>query len=390
MVFFDVMHPRVILSVGNFFFSIFSTLVTFILLPYLSTFMPSAYTGFVLAGSAIGAIVVFPFLPKLVQRYGAQQIALTLALLEMVVLFALAEASGIIASVLLIAVTIAVQPFLAYQFDLLIEATFTDSNATGRVYSLFRTAWNTAALAAPLLLGALLANSDSYGRIFLACAAMLAPLVILFTIRKLPASPAPQLTRMGDTLRTIFHNRDLSAVMVGNLLLYLFLVWMPLYTPVYLHNVLGVSWTNLGWIFAIMLIPYVVVEYPAGWIADRYLGDKEMMFVGFIIAGAGLAALAWLTPTSSLLTILLILTGSRVGAALVESMVNAHFFRRISKRDVNSVSVYRSVWPLSYLIAPLVGSVLLVYGSYSTFFISTGAFIIVAGVTATLLIKDFQ
>ena len=343
-----------------------------------------------IAGSAVGAVILFPFLPQIVGRYGVQYIALVLAFVEMIVLLTLAAAPGAIAAILLMAITIAMQPFLSYEFDLLLEATVSDNKTIGEVRALFRTAWSVAALVAPLLLGALLANSDSYGRIFIASAAMLVPIIVLFSIRHLPKGPAPRLEHMRDTVICILHDRDLASVTIANLILYLFYVWMPLYAPFYLHDILGISWANLGWIFSIMLIPYVLVEYPAGWIADRFLGDRDLMLAGFLIAGGATAAFYTLTPTTSLSIILLILVASRVGAALVEAMVEAHFFRRVSKRDINSVSVFRSVWPISYIIGPAVGSTILFFGSYPLFFALTGGFVAVAGVTATLLIKDFR
>jgi MFS family permease len=384
------MHPRTILSIGNFFFSLFSALVSIILLPYLTTFMPVAYTGLVVAGSAVFAFLLFPFLPGVVARYGAQKIALSLALIETLVLFVLATSPGVVTAVLLMALTIAMQPFLSYELDILLEATVSDVNTTGEVRALFRTAWSVAALAAPLLLGALLVTSDSYGRVFFSAAISLIPIIILFAVRQLPVGPTPRLAHMKDTIASIVTNRDLAAVTIANLLLYLFYVWMPFYTPVYLHDVLGISWSDLGWMFAVMLVPYVLIEYPAGIIADRYLGDKELMFAGFVIAGGGLTALAFLSPATSLVVIALILISSRVGAALIESMVDAHFFRRIEKRDINSIGVFRGVWPLSLIIGPVVGSVLLMFGSYSTFFFLTGGFIILAGVGTTLLIRDFK
>lgn len=386
----DTMHPRIILSVGNFFFSIFSSLIALILLPYLSLFMPVAYIGVVIAVSAFGAIILFLFLPQIVERYGAQYIALVLAFIEMIVLLALAAAPGALTSILFMAVTIAIQPLLYYQFDLLLEATVADMNTVGRVRALFRTAWSTAALAAPLLLGALLANSDSYHRVFLAAAAMLVPIVVLFSLRRFPKGPAPRFAHMRDTFAHILRDRDLAAVTFGNLLLYLFYVWMPLYTPFYLHNVLGISWSNLGWMFSVMLIPYMVVEYPAGWIADRFLGNKELMVTGFLIAGGATVALGLLSPTASLLMILIILLASRIGAALVESMVDAHFFRRVSKRDINSISVFRSVWPLAYIVAPIVGSLILFSGNYPLFFMLTGTFIALAGALTALFIRDVR
>ena len=114
------MKPRVVLSIGNFFFSIFSTLTLYIVLPYLSEFMPAVYTGLVVAGGALVACIVFPFLPRLVVRYGAQQLALVFAILEMVALFALAASPGAIAGAFFVTISIAIQPFLAYELDLLL------------------------------------------------------------------------------------------------------------------------------------------------------------------------------------------------------------------------------------------------------------------------------
>jgi MFS family permease len=384
------MHPRTILTIGNFFFSIFSALITFILLPFLSQFMPSAYAGFVVAGSSLVALILFPLLPHAVERFGAKQIALSFALIEMAALFALAAAPGFLTSILLIAVTIAVQPLLSYEFDLLLEATVDDNSTQGRVRTLFRTAWNIAGLAAPLLLGAILVNSNAYGHVFIAAAAMLAPIVVFFSANRLPRGPAPRYAHMQDTLVRIARNRDLAAVTFGNFCLYLFLAWAPLYTPIYLHNILGISWATLGWMFSVMLVPYVLIEYPAGLIADRFIGDKELMLAGFLIAGGGLAALALLTPHTSILSILIVLLVSRVGGALADAMVDAHFFRRVNKRDINSVSIFRGVWPLAYIVAPVIASLLLLYGSYPFFFLCTGGFIAVAGVCSTLLIKDFR
>lgn len=379
-----------ILSVGNFFFSIFSSLVSIILFPYLSLYIPSLSIGFVIAGSAIAGILVFPFLPEVVEQYGPQKIALVLSLIEIVVLFGLAAAPGPIGAVILMAVTIAMQPFLAYQFDLLVEATVADTNTTGQVRAIFRTAWSSAALAAPLLLGALLATSDSYSRVFLAAAATLVPIIMLFVLRELPQGPPPMLEHMHNTLVRIVKNKDLAAVTLGNLILYLFLAWMPLYVPFYLHNILHFPWSDLGWIFALMLIPYVVIEYPAGWIADKYLGDKELMYMGYFIAGASTAAVSLITPATSLITILIILVSSRIGAALIESMVEAHFFRRINHRDINTIGAFRSVWPLSYIIGPMVASSILILTNYPTFFFLIGIFIAGAGIVTTFFITDFQ
>ena len=384
------MHPRAVLFVGNFFFSLFAALIGYILLPYLSTFMPAAYTGLVIAGGALAALILFPFLPVLVERFGVQRLALVFACVEAVALFILATAPSAWTASLLIALAVSLQPILSYELDLLLEATVAEEGTTGRVRTLFITAWNIAALTAPLLMGALLADSDAYGRLFLAAGAALVPFIVLFAIRRLPQGSPIKPSHMRDTLICILNDRDLAAVTFGHFLLYAFFIWASFYTPAYLHIVLGIPWVDLGWIFSLMLIPYVLIEYPAGWIADRFIGDKEFMFIGFLIAGASLASISLLTPTSSLFLILCILVMSRAGGALIESMTEGHFFRRVSEKDINSISVFRGVWPVANLIAPIIGSAILFFGNYQLLFVLTGGFIALAGGMTTLFIKDFR
>lgn len=387
----DAMRSREVLYIGNFFFSLFATLTVYIIFPYLSSFMSEEFAGFVIAGGALFALVCFPYLPRLVARYGTQRLALVFAVAEVGALYALLVVPGNVAHAILIAVTVALQPFLYYQLDLLLEATVAQEGVTGRVRTVFLTTWNVAALTAPLFMGILLGTSNNYLWVFIASAMALIPFIILFTIQKLPEGELPlQSSSMRDTFLCILRDRDLAAVTFAHFLLYLFYVWTPMYIPIYLHTVLGIPWATLGWMFSLMLVPYVVVEYPAGWIADRVLGDKELMFAGFFIAGTALALVGTLTSSSSLLLILSILVVSRIGAALIESMTEIHFFRRVSERDANSVNIFRGIWPLADFVAPIVGSLLLFLGNYQLLFLCTGGCIALLGIGATLLIKDFR
>lgn len=384
------MKPRTILFIGNFFFAMFAALTTYITLPYLSALMPAAYTGLAIAAGALVALILFPFQPLLVEKYGAQELALFFATLEMLSMFALAASPGALTAATLITLSISLQPFLYYELDLLLEATVAEESTTGRVRTLFLTAWNVGSLASPLIMGALLAGDDAYNRVFLAAAAAFVPFVVLFAAKHIPKGDVPKASHMRDTLVCIMHDRDLASVTIGHVILYLFYIWAPLYIPAYLHTVLGIPWSTLGWMFTIMLLPYVIIQYPAGWLADKYLGDKEMMFVGFIIAGTALASFSLVSGATPLLLILLALVSSRVGSALIESMTEGHFFRRVSERDVNSISIFRGIWPLSNLLGPLIGSALLFIGDYRFLFAVTGVFVVFSGMIATALIKDFR
>ncbi|MFZ1075760.1 MAG: MFS transporter [Minisyncoccia bacterium] len=384
------MPSRATIVVGNFFFSVCGALTLYIFLPYLTTFMPETYTGLAIALGGLFALILFPSLPPLVARYGAQRFFLVCAVAEMLALFALATMPGVIASIVFIIVTISLQSFLSYALDLLFEASLTKRSTAGEGRAAFLTMANIGTLAALLLIGKLLGNANAYGSAFLVAAAALVPVLVLFAARELPRGTPPKISHLRDSLLAIALDRDFSAVTFGHFVLYLFYMWVSLYIPFYLHSILGLSWSVLGWLLALMLIPHILLEYPAGWIADRFLGDKMLMFAGFLAAGAGLAALSFLTPAASPLLILGILVIARAGTALIESMTEAHFFRRVTDQDINSMSVFRGMSPLAYIVAPLVGSVILSFGDYHIFFIVTGAFIAIAGGIATLLVRDVR
>lgn len=386
------MSPRITLFVSNFFFSVSVALSIYILLPFLTTYMPEAYAGFALAAGSFAALLLFIGLPKWEVRYGAQRLVLGFVGIETLLLLTLTTHPGPVVGTLVIILMSALQPCVSYGLDLLLEDTGTVQNDAGRVRTIFLTAWNLGVFSAPILLALVLGTSNDYARVFLFAAGLLIPFLILLLSRTLPTphEKARSTSHMRDTLVCIARDHDFSAVTFAHFLLYLFYMWAAFYAPIYLHNQLGFAWSSLGWVFAIMLIPYVVLEYPAGWIADHYLGDKELLFVGFLIAGGALALLSTLTSTSSLALILGILFMSRCGAALIEAMTEVHFFRRMTAQDINSMSFFRSTWPLAYTVGPLIASALLMYGDFRTFFLIVGMGLTLMGTVTTMLIKDVR
>lgn len=383
------MQPRTVLAFGSFLLAISATLINYVLLSYLASFIPTAYLGFTVAAGAALTIASLPFLPDIVARYGAQKIVFYLVFTEMLLLFAVAGMPHTVISASFVVLVLSLQPLIYYALDLLLEATIDGDNA-GSARTFFLTGGNTGAIIAPLIIGILLANTDNYTTVFFAAALSSVLFIILFSARQLPKNSPPTLYRVRDTLVHIARHRDLAAVTVGHFILYLFYMWASFYIPLYLHSVLGIPWSTLGWMFSLVLIPYILIEYPAGWLADKVFGDKEMMFVGFIMAGLALASVSTLTATSSLTHIFWTLIIMRAGAALIESMTEGHFFRRVSQQDIVSVSVFRGVWPFANIVAPIVASLILFFGDYQILFILTGGFIAIAGAGATLFIKDFR
>lgn len=384
------MRQQVILSFGNFFSSAHFFLIIYILAPYLATFMPAQSTGLVISLGALLTLCIFPYMPQLVARYGAQTLAIALASLEAFFLLWLSISPAPIAAVLFVALACAASPLIAYQLDLLLEATVRDEGSTGRVRTAFLTAGNAALLITPLLTGMLLDGGDMYGRVFLAAAVSLVPFILLMVLEPLPHGNPPRLNNVKEACLCIVNDADLRGIASAMAVLQFFYHLAPLYVPLYLHTVLGLPWSELGWIFAIMLIPFVVVEYPAGILADKVLGDRLLLIIGFIVMGLSFASILFIQASTPLYVILLILVVTRLGAALVEAMVEGHFFRRVSEEDANTVSVFRMMRPAGALIAPIVGTLLLTSFSYAFFFAATGIAVVVLGVASGLAIRDHR
>ncbi len=385
------MRARTILFLGNFFTALTMNLVSYTFVSYLLGFIPQAAVGFAIALGGLIATVLFLFLPRFVRRYGAQRLALAATFVSMLLVFAAAAAPQTIASMIFIVLVASFQPFVYYGLDLLLEATVDREGTTGRVRTMFLNGGNLGILLAPLLIGTLLARTDSYTLVFFAAGAALMPFLVLFGLRDLPKGGAPTKEELRASVSCIRCDRDLLAATVGHLILYLFYIWAPFYIPVYLHGVLGIPWSELGWMFSVMLVPYLLIEYPAGWLADKFLGDKELMFAGFLVMGTALGSVGFLSADSPAWAVVGVLLATRAGAALVESMTEGHFFRRVSEKDVTSVSIFRGVWPIANVIAPIVPAVIVgVTGSYPIFFFVVGTFILLSGVVITFAIRDFR
>src|SRR3989338_9677903 len=198
------MRRIAVLSIGNFFSAAHFFLIIYILAPYLATLMPAAVSGLAVSLGAVVTLIVFPTLPRLVRKYGPQKLGIFLAVLEMLILLALAANPTPLLAVLLAALACAVSPFIAYQLDLLLEATVTDEGSTGRMRTAFLTAGNIALVLAPIIVGILLDDEERYGLVFLVAALTLVPFILVLMRGKFPATISPKRTSVNEACFCFF------------------------------------------------------------------------------------------------------------------------------------------------------------------------------------------
>src|SRR3989338_7120911 len=173
------------------------------------------------------------------------------------------------------------------------------------------------------------------------------------------------------TILKVLRNRDIFGIFSANFILRFFYSWMIIYTPLYLHNHLGFSWSEIGPMFTIMLVPFVLLEIPAGRLADSRYGEKEIMSLGFIIAAVSTAALSFIAVKSFWLwASLLFLT--RVGASLIEITTESYFFKHICSSNSNTLSFFRMTAPLALIFGPLSATAFLFFFDFKNLFLVLG------------------
>ena len=161
---------------------------------------------------------------------------------------------------------------------------------------------------------------------------------------------------------------------------------MAIYMPLYLYRTIGFSLSELGIMFSIMLLPFALFEFPLGKIADRYLGEKEILIVGFIILAASTASLSFIT-SASLAVWAGLLFVTRTGASAIEIATESYFFKHVNGKDTAQISMFRATRPFSDIIGPTIGSVSLLFIDLRFLFLVLGIFLLL-GITVASRIND--
>jgi MFS family permease len=129
-----------------------------------------------------------------------------------------------------------------------------------------------------------------------------------------------------------------------------------------------------------------LLEGFLGYIADKYIGEKEILVTGFIIL-AGSTALMSFVDSNSFWIWALVLFMTRVGASMIEIMTETYFFKKITSTDVSIIGAFRMTRPFIYTLSPLLGSLLLFVIDSKYLFLLLGIFMLY-GIRHALILHD--
>lgn len=346
-----------------------------------SAFSVNAYYTLSSIASIIGFIIVFP----LVRKYGNYNLAKSLLYLLVITLVGMAYFKSIYLVGPLFVIMTMLMNLLVFSTDVFLEVK-TTRESTGRIRGTYLTIINFAWIVSPSLASSLILNGD-FWRVYVASAIILFPIIYIISRNfKAFKDPVYPKVSMPHALKSFIKQKDLTLLSIANIILNVFYIWMMIYTPIYLIKDIGFQWTEVGFIFTFMLIPFVLVELPFGKIADNGLGEKEIMIAGAFVMAISTSLLYTLTDSNIVLWAL-ILFMTRIGAAMMEIMIETYFFKKIHHRDTNLLSIFRMTRPLAYLIGPLLFGITSIFFDMRTSFIVLGI-ICIFSVPFILGIKD--
>ncbi len=353
---------------------------------FLSLFADEQTVGYIYMAGAAFSIFGFLLAPGIIRRFGNYTVALWLVLIQIVLFYGLLASTSPLAISIFFILQSAVISLIGLCLDIFLEV-YTDSTQVGSVRGLYTATLNASWVIAPLIGSMLVNGTDNYRNTYVAGLAMLIPLFYLI-YRNFPRFKDPNYTHLSpwQLAKHVSSNKNWVKLFSANLILQTFYAWMVVYSPLYLNKIVGFSWEEIGIILVIMLLPFPLIQYPLGRLADRKYGEKEIMSLGFALMGLSTIVLAFI-GVHNIAVWGLALFMTRVGAAAAEVMMETYFFKTVSPRDSAALGIFRITRPVSYFLAPVITIVGLMFTTDAYLFVIVGVISLFA-LIPTLTIRD--
>ncbi len=363
--------------------------VAYINSSYLEQFIPTAGVGTIYTvGSALSILFCF-FIHRVLHRVGNYKLTFGLLLINFLAVAGMAYAETLRVAVPLFLVHLITVPLIIFNLDVFMEEQIGNKEGvTGSRRGLLLTLSSLIGAVSPLVSSLLINFSNgAFTTSYLVSAATLIPVIIILIFYFNDFSdPEYSEIDLFAAIRTFWEKSNIRNVFLCHFSLQMFFMIMVVYTPLYLTNYIGLSWAEFGIIMFFAQMAYVVFEYPVGIIADKYIGEKEMMAFGFLVIAMAMSCMAFVS-VASVLVWSLIMFATRVGAAFVEVTTESYFFKQTKSSDAQIISFFRVTRPLAYVLGAVVASLAILYFPFNLLFVVISALMIPA-MFLTMTIED--
>jgi len=340
--------------------AIASILPSYIQSVFLGTILSLSWVSIFFAATNLITIVAILFFPLLIKRLGnilTTEFVLIVFILSLLGMSFFTNPVSIFFAFLLLTIS---SNLIWINMDILVE-NFSENATTGLTRTIYFTAISLGWIVAPTLSSYIVDNGGYYW-VFIAAAIFLVPFLIILIKNRtiIRGSENYQIKTIKQSFYALWNNRNLRGIFFIALLLNVFLSSAVVYIPIYLHQNLGFDWTTLGVMFSVMLLPFILFEIPAGWLADKYWGEKEMLTAGISIMIVSLLLFFILKEPNAWLWGALLFF-SRIGASLVQAMRESYFFKIVDAEDVSYINFFRTTIPLGFLVGTVLASIIIIF-----------------------------
>lgn len=320
---------------------------------------PNDLIGTLYTFASIVTLFALLIAPRILRRFGNYRWTLGTLLLLAMTLLGLAIFNTAWLIIPLFILEAAITSILYFNFDLFLEH-YSKDTETGIIRGIFKALTSIAWLVPPFLAGVIL---DHYGfpLIYLTGAFLIIPTIFIMMgylsdFKDMHYEKTPFILSQ----KTLKEHPAIVQIYWVNFFLQVFYAWMIIYAPIYFHDHLNISYEDFGIILSIALTAFVIFPTFEGWLADKVLGEKEMLLLGFFLMSITSLAIPYLSHAGIGLWMwgALLFVG-RMGAATVETMSEVYFFKHVDAHNASLVGYFRRARPLAFIIAPLLASVLL-------------------------------
>ncbi len=374
-----------ILYILSFIFAFTASIPAYINSSFIQSLTTQQAVGLIFALNAVFSLVALIYIPKLLKKFGNYKITLYLSILYFINFLGLAFFHSTFLVLFCFLISGALSTAIYFNFDIFIEHNSPDM-VTGGIRGTYLTSLNLAWLFSPWLAG-IIVEQFSFRMIYLIVALIMIPILFIIT-SSLKDFKDPDYTtfNMFETIKSISSNKNIKNIITSGFMLQFFYSWMVIYGTIYLNHYVGFDFVTSGIIFSIALIPFVVVQIPLGYLADKKLGEKELLTLGYILMGVSTAIIPLVHNRSILIWTIILFVG-RTGAAIVEVMNDTYFFKQVNDKNLSIINFYRLVGSFAYVVAPLIAVILMMFMPIYGIFYILGLLMIFA-IRYTLTIKD--
>ena len=342
--------------------------------------------GIIFAAGSVFALVMLFFAPRLFTSLGNLRVFVIGTAAAGVLLVALAGSNSSAVIAVVLPAIIGLPFLLSLSIDMFLETTTSDENRTGVRRGIVVALINGAFMVAQLIAIYLLA-SGSFPLLYMMSGIALVLISALAAVLLHGFRDAKyERPDWHQVFRRLRDSADMRLTFFVQFLLRLFYATMIVYTPLYLHGTLGMSYEAMGAMFAFMLIPFVLLEVPLGWLEDTRWGESEALAVGLVWTVLVTALLSFVT-TPSIALWAAALFATRIGAAMIEISSDAYFFKNVDGTQSGEVSAFRILHPLAYVIGPLAGAAFLLFFPMQYIFLAL-AICLALGIPAAIRLRD--